>query len=386
MSDSVIFHPTTRHHSAAAALLDWYEKNQRQLPWRVKRGWAVEEQLPNPYHVWLSEIMLQQTTVATVRGYFEKFTTRWPTIGDLAAANRDDVMAAWAGLGYYARARNLHAAAVHITENCGGIFPSCEDELRKLSGVGAYTAAAIAAIAFGRRAVVVDGNIERVTARWDAINTPLPAAKPETYAVMDALTPSLGQDSGDFAQAMMDLAASICTPPRKTKNGLTKPSCTLCPLAPTCKTANNGAEYYPKKTAKLPRPDRYGIVLVVEDSGGNIVLERRRDQAMLGGLDVFPGSDWADGTAKQSQYPINPNTASAEVINIYGASGMVVLNENISHIFTHFRVILTVHHLTCRGVRPVLPDGFNWAQKTRLPDMALPTVMVKVARLAKILE
>ena len=387
--------PSARHDDAAAALLDWYDAHRRDLPWRAKDG-----ERSTPYHVWLSEIMLQQTTVATVAAYFEKFTSIWPTVHDLAKANRDDVMAAWAGLGYYARARNLHKAAIAVVEDFGGAFPNTEDGLRQLPGVGPYTAAAIAAIAFDQRAVVVDGNIERVTARWQMIEAPLPQAKAEIYAVMDALTPrkQTGHRSGDFAQAMMDLASSICLAPRKSQkksqSGLTEPLCMICPLHPTCRGAGNSPELYPKKKPKTPRPDRYGTVLVVEDNAGNIVLERRPDDGMLGGLDVFPGSGWADGSSQEKNYPILPESLAGQVLaqsnQVLGQAeqGQVmgrILNETVSHIFSHFRIILTLHHLKFDAEKPALPEGLIWADKAALPDRALPTVMVKVAKAARII-
>ena len=218
-----------RHHAATTALLSWYETHSRVLPWRAPAGSSAD-----PYAVWLSEIMLQQTTVATVKTYFNAFISRWPDVRALAAAPRDDVLAAWAGLGYYARARNLHAAAVTVAEQHDGRFPDTEAGLRALPGIGPYTAAAIAAIAFGRRAVVVDGNIERVTARWQDVQIPLPKAKPTLHAVMDALTPD--DRAGDFAQAMMDLGAMVCTPPRRQKadSARSLPDCASCPLHATC--------------------------------------------------------------------------------------------------------------------------------------------------------
>lgn len=381
--------PSQRHQDAAEAVLDWYDRHRRDLPWRAK-----PDQTPNPYHVWLSEIMLQQTTVATVKSYFAKFTQIWPHVTDLAKADRDDVMAAWAGLGYYARARNLHKTAIMISEEFGGNFPKHEDELRRLPGVGAYTAAAIAAIAFGQRAVVVDGNIERVTARWARVKTPLPIAKPELYQVMDALTPRDNPDAGkvsragDFAQALMDIGSAICTAPRKIKQGkmketLSKPDCGKCPLAETCASKNHDPQFFPYKKAKTPRPDRHGIAIILEDGGGNVAIQRRGDSGMLGGLDVFPSTAWADGSAKVKDYPITPDSIPDQLIKNFGLPK--ILNNQVEHIFTHFKVIIAVHSLKLDAVKPDLPEGLVWAEKTKLSSIALPTVMVKVARLAGLL-
>ncbi|MCE2516303.1 MAG: A/G-specific adenine glycosylase [Alphaproteobacteria bacterium] len=372
---------TPRHQAATTALLDWYDVHRRDLPWRARHG-----QRPNPYHVWLSEIMLQQTTVATVKSYFARFTERWPEVADLAAADRDEVMSAWAGLGYYARARNLHAAAKRVANDHGGAFPADEDGLRQLPGVGPYTAAAIAAIAFGQRAVVVDGNIERVTARWDAVTTPLPTARPELYRIMDALTPrgEQGSRAGDFAQAMMDLGSGLCTPPRKTKNGLSQPSCMICPLMGTCAASGKAPENFPVKKAKTPRPDRHGVALVIEDQGGHIALERRRDDGMLGGLYVFPGSGWADGSPKVADYPMTSDCGGGIMLDQFGHGE--TLNTRVEHIFSHFRVILTIQRLRIEAKKPPLPDGLHWVDRGELAAKALPTVMVKVARAAGLID
>jgi len=371
------------HQQASLALLDWYDQHHRDLPWRVPPQAIQSGQRPNPYHVWLSEIMLQQTTVPTVKSYFAAFTQRWKTVDDLAAASRDDVMAAWAGLGYYARARNLHRAAQIVSQDHGGIFPNTEAELLTLPGIGAYTAAAIAAIAFGRRAVVVDGNIERVTARWANVTKPLPKSKPDLYQVMAALTPD--HRAGDFAQAMMDLGAMICTPARRSGEGFSLPACADCPLQSTCATKGETAAALPRKAAKTPRPDRYGTALIITDQGGHVVLSRRPDQGMLGGLDVFPGSGWADGSKEITTYPIEAESAAGQMLARYDQQdgGQAVrLNQQAEHIFSHFRVVLTVEKIQLDAVTPPLPHGLRWEAIDRLPQLALPTVMVKVARLA----
>ena len=373
---------SNRYHIAQSALLAWYDLNHRSLPWRVNPLDLKNGQRPNPYHVWLSEIMLQQTTVATVKSYFEKFTNIWPSVQDLAAADRDDVMAAWAGLGYYARARNLHEAAKKITQDYGGQFPKTENALLLLPGIGAYTAAAIAAIAFGRRAVVVDGNIERVTARWDAIDTPLPQAKPQMYHVMDQLTPE--DRAGDFAQAMMDLGASLCTPARKSGANLTLPSCLICPLQSTCATTGEKAASLPRKMPKKKRPERHGLALIILDNAGHIAIERRPDQGLLGGLDVFPGSAWADGNAKTTQYDLD-KTAPLGVF-YHDAGGGERYNNSAEHIFTHFKALIDVEKLTLNRSKPDLPAGLRWVKVSDLSTLAMPTVMVKVAKIAQILN
>lgn len=370
-----------RYQNAQSALLDWYDRHHRDLPWRMPPDALKKGGRPNPYHVWLSEIMLQQTTVPTVKSYFAAFTQRWPKVTDLAAAHRDDVMAAWAGLGYYARARNLHKTAQIIAQDYDGVFPKGEKGLLELPGIGAYTAAAIAAIAFGQKAVVVDGNIERVVARWADLQTPLPKVKPDIYQVMSGLTPSLR--AGDFAQAMMDLGATVCTASRRSGEQLSPPSCLICPLQPTCATTGDAAAVLPRKLPKKKRPDRHGIALIITDGQGNIVLERRPDQGMLGGLDVFPGSSWADGSAAISDYPIMPESPIGQFRSLHGSGQK--LNQQAEHIFTHFRVILDIEKIEILDAKPQLPASMRWVAIADLPDLALPTVMVKTARLAGIM-
>ena len=377
-----------RFKAAQQALLDWYDVHHRDLPWRMPPDGYKKGLRPDPYHVWLSEIMLQQTTVPTVKSYFANITARWPKVTDLAAAPRDDVMAAWAGLGYYARARNLHITAQIIANDYDGVFPETEDELLKLPGVGGYTAAAIAAIAFGQPAVVVDGNIERVVARWADLQTPLPKVKPEVYTVMTGLTPH--KRAGDFAQAMMDLGSSICMASRKTgarkkENAktdahLTPPSCLICPLKPTCATTGEAAAVLPRKLPKKKRPDRRGTALIITDGTGQIIVERRPDQGMLGGLDVFPGSAWADGAAKISDYPITDDSPAGQFKSAHQTGQK--LNQQAEHIFSHFRIILDIEKIEIASAIKDLPANWRWVAIKDLPQMALPTVMVKTARLA----
>ncbi|MDE2579562.1 MAG: A/G-specific adenine glycosylase [Hyphomicrobiales bacterium] len=336
--------------SRTALLLAWYDKNARALPWRARGGAA-----PDPYAVWLSEVMLQQTTVAAVGPYFHKFMQRWPTVEALAGAPDAEVLAAWAGLGYYARARNLIACARSVAAR-GGRFPDTEEALRALPGVGAYTAAAVAAIAFGRRAVVVDGNVERVVARLFAIETLLPAAKPEMRARMDALTPR--KRAGDFAQAMMDLGATICTPRR--------PACALCPLNAQCAARQAGAqETYPRRPEKTERPRRKGAVFVAIREDGAVLLRNRPPKGLLGGMSEFPGSVWrADFEAETAEAPL--------------ALAWRRSMGEVAHVFTHFALSLTVFVARAPLDTPA-PDGARWTLPENLGQEALPSVMRKVA-------
>ena len=270
----------------AADLLGWYDRHARALPWRIGPADRAAGVRPDPYRVWLSEIMLQQTTVAAVKGYFDRFTTLWPDVGALAAAPDAAVMAEWAGLGYYARARNLLACAQAVAGQGG--FPDTEDGLRALPGIGRYTAAAVAAIAFDRPAVVVDGNVERVIARVFAVQAPLPGAKAELTARAAELTPA--SRPGDYAQAMMDLGATICTPRR--------PACGICPVRRHCAGQAQGiAADLPRKVAKAAKPTRQGTVFIARRADGAVLLETRPPRGLLGGMPGFPGSDWAESPA-----------------------------------------------------------------------------------------
>ncbi|MEQ1539299.1 MAG: A/G-specific adenine glycosylase [Sphingorhabdus sp.] len=337
----------------APALLDHYDRHARVLPWRALPG----EALPDPYRVWLSEIMLQQTTVAAVAPYFERFTAHWPDVAALAATDDAELMAAWAGLGYYARARNLLACARKVVADHNGQFPAEESALRALPGVGAYTAAAIAAIAFGNRAVVVDANVERVVARLFAITTPLPAARPAIRNACDQITPA--KRSGDFAQAMMDLGATICTP--------RTPNCPACPLTKYCQGHQRGiAETLPVKPTKAIKPARSGTAYWIERDD-KVWLVKRPDNGMLGGMRALPDDHWAARKDGDSVPPI--------------IADWHTLNETVGHVFTHFSLTLKIALTSSPIQQNVLGEGEWWPVKS-LDSAGLPTLFSKAAKLA----
>ena len=330
-------------------LLVWYDANARVLPWRERLGVKAD-----PYRVWLSEIMLQQTTVAAVKDYFIKFIRLWPTVFDLAAAETEDVMKAWAGLGYYARARNLHACSKAIA-SAGGVFPETLEGLQALPGIGPYTAGAIAAIAFDVPVAAVDGNVDRVVSRYYAIEEPLPASKPRIRALAQALVPQ--KRAGDFAQAMMDLGATICTPK--------SPSCGDCPWTDDCAGRMKGiAASLPLKATKQSVPTRYGHVYWIENARGDVLVRTRATRGLLGGMTEFPSSDWIDGKRMMFAAPFEADWKKL--------SGLV------EHTFTHFHLELTVWKTVV--AKPVLDGRFV---KTKvLATEALPSLMRKVAVLA----
>ena len=343
-----------RSKKLSATLLAWYDRHRRAMPWRALPG-----ETPDPYSVWLSEIMLQQTTVATVGPYFEKFVARWPKIENLAAANLDDVLHAWAGLGYYARARNLHKCAKIIALEHGGRFPDTEIELRKLPGIGPYTAAAVAAIAFGRTATVVDGNVERVIARLFAVKDPLPSSKVRLKKLAKKLTPDVR--CGDYAQAIMDLGATVCSP--------SNPACGICPWRKACDGHLLGcAAELPKKSPKKERPTRYGTAFWLIAKDDCVLLRRRPEAGLLGGMMEIPSSEWRD-----SAWP-NGETDGAPLID---ANWQIVRGE-VRHTFTHFTLKLRVMAARVEG-KPNL--GGVWCPPERFSDYALPTLMRKVVRL-----
>ncbi len=336
----------------ASHLLAWYDRHRRDLPWRARPGEAAD-----PYRVWLSEIMLQQTTVAAVGPYYARFLERFPTVEALAAAPTEAVMAAWAGLGYYARARNLHACAKAVAAL--GSFPDSETGLRELPGIGPYTAAAVAAIAFGRPLVAVDGNVERVVARLFAIDTPLPAAKPEIAAAARTLVDAdAAARASDFLQALFDLGATICTPAR--------PACALCPWRPPCRARAAGiAETLPRKAPKPVRPQRHGAHFWLEDAAGNVLLRRRPPRGLLGGMTELPGTAWRDAPWSEAEA-----LAQAPALARWAAVG------EVRHGFTHFE--LTIRLFAARLPR-IEADGFL-RPVTDLAEEALPSVMMKCVR------
>jgi A/G-specific adenine glycosylase len=354
--------------SRPALLLEWYDRHRRKLPWRPPAGERAD-----PYRVWLSEIMLQQTGVKTVGPYFEKFLARWPDVGALGRASLDDVLRMWAGLGYYSRARNLHACAVAVLRDHGGVFPDSEEGLRALPGIGPYTAAAIAAIAFGRRTMPVDGNIERVVSRLFAVEETLPHAKPLIQQLATSLLgPSRAGDeksragdeksrAGDSAQALMDLGASICTPK--------KPACALCPLNEDCVARTRGdPETFPRKLAKKTGALRRGAAFVVT-RGAELLVRTRPEKGLLGGMTEVPGSDWLAGQ--------DDNAALKQAPALQGIARWHRKTGVVTHVFTHFPLELVVYTAKAApGTRA--PAGMRWVPIATLADEALPNVMRKV--------
>jgi A/G-specific adenine glycosylase len=336
---------------ASALLLAWYDAHARDLPWRVLPAARAAGQRADPYRVWLSEVMLQQTTVAAVKGYFDRFTKAWPTVNALAAAEDASVMSAWAGLGYYARARNLLACARAVVDRHGGVFPDDPVALRALPGVGAYTAAAVAAIAFDRAETVVDGNVERVVARLFAVETPMPKAKPDLVRRAAAITPVLRP--GDHAQAMMDLGATVCTPRR--------PACMVCPLSGLCRAHALGlAADLPSKMPKPAKPERTGRVWIARREDGAVLVEQRPAKGLLGGMTGFPGDGW-DGEPGDSPLDLDWQSPG-----------------HVRHTFTHFHLTLQVH---C-GLAPMGANPMRGQFQPGFSADALPTLMRKAWDLA----
>lgn len=340
--------------TVSTTLLGWYDRHRRTLPWRTPAG-----RKPNAYGVWLSEIMLQQTTVTAVAPYYRDFMTRWPRLKDLAAAPLDTVLSAWAGLGYYARARNLHRCAQVLVSDHGGRFPETEAELLKLPGIGAYTAAAIAAIAFEKPATVVDGNVERVVARLFAVETPLPRAKPELRTLAAQLTPS--ERPGDFAQAMMDLGATICIPKR--------PRCLACPVSEICAARAAGiAEHLPRRIPKPERPTRRTVAFWISDPQGQVLLRRRPESGLLGGMMELPSTPW-----REEAWPDREARGAAPLdLSWRPLAGMV------RHTFTHFHLEAQVW--AGRTDRDDIEVEGRWVSLDGLADEALPSVMRKLIR------
>ena len=332
-------------------LLAWYDRHRRDLPWRAKPG-----EKPDPYHVWLSEIMLQQTTVVTVASYYRKFLELWPTVEALAAAPREEVLKAWAGLGYYARARNLHACAKVVADELGGRFPDSEAGLGALPGIGPYTAGAIAAIAFDRQAAAVDGNVERVMARLHAIETPLPEAKPLIRKLTAEMVPA--RRAGDFAQALMDLGATICTPKRL--------NCMICPWTEDCAGRQSGiADELPRRKAKAERPRRKGIAFWIERDDGKVLLRERPDKGLLGGMMEIPSTEWRGR--------IDHPEAEAPLAAVWVKTG-----KRVEHTFTHFHLDLEIWSARVPANTEVSDRRARWVHKRNLAGEALPSVMRKI--------
>jgi len=350
-----------RHSDASAGrpalLLEWYDRHRRRLPWRPLAGERAD-----PYRVWLSEIMLQQTGVKTVGPYFEKFVARWGDVDALGSASLDDVLRMWAGLGYYSRARNLHACAVAVRNDHGGVFPDSEEGLRALPGIGPYTASAIAAIAFGKRTMPVDGNIERVVSRLYAVEEPLPQAKPLIQQLAATLlADEVESRAGDSAQALMDLGSSICTPK--------KPACVLCPLNEDCLgRARGDQESFPRKAPKKTGALRRGAAFVVT-RGSELLVRSRPEKGLLGGMTEVPTSDWLAGQ--------HDKAALKQAPALKGATRWHRKAGVVTHVFTHFPLELAVH--TARvPARTRAPEGMRWVPIATLKDEALPNVMRKV--------
>lgn len=336
-------------------LLEWFDRHRRVMPWRALRG-----KLPNPYHVWLSEIMLQQTTVITVGPYFMKFIDKWPTVEKLAKAKIDDVLTAWAGLGYYARARNLHKCAVAVRE-AGGAFPQTIDELMELPGIGPYTAAAILSIAFDKPAVAVDGNVERVVSRFFAIEEPLPLSKDEIKAKAAKLAQG-NPRPGDFTQAFMELGATVCTP--------RNPKCGICPWQADCKGRKQGiAQDLPRKLPKTIKPVRYGKVFWVAGDDGTFLIEKRSAKGLYEGMYQLPTTEWVTDKAAVQKLP-SPHSIIAKNMDVV-----------VKHSFTHFDLVLEIWAgKLAKGKKHKIAGG-TWILPKQSTDFALPTLMKKAIRL-----
>ena len=344
--------PQGGRENESAALLPWYDRNRRILPWR-----AAPSETADPYRVWLSEIMLQQTTVKAVAPYFLRFVQRWPDVRSLAAAPLQDVLKAWAGLGYYARARNLHACAQAVVQKHAGAFPADENALESLPGIGRYTAAAIAAIAFDRRAMPVDGNIERIVARLFAVEEPLPAAKPAIRALAEMLTPA--RRPGDFAQALMDLGATICTQ---------RPACALCPLSEGCEARRRGdPKIFPFKAPKRTGKLRRGAAFFALRADGKVLLRSRPTKGLLGGMTEVPTTEWS------AEFDENAALAAAP----FAWAKWKKLRGSVSHVFTHFPLELCVYAARL-SANTQAPRGSRWVRLADLAGEALPSVMRKV--------
>ena len=335
-------------------LLAWYGKHQRVMPWRALKG-----KTPDPYHVWLSEIMLQQTTVVTVGPYFIKFLTKWPTVKALAKAKLDDVLTAWAGLGYYARARNLHKCAQAVTEQYGGKFPAAQEALLELPGIGPYTAAAISSIAFNQPAVAVDGNVERVVSRFFAIEEPLPASKEKLRAGAAQLAEG-NMHPGDFTQAFMELGATVCTP--------RKPKCGGCPWQKSCAAFKLGiAEELPRKMPKAKNPVRYGKVFWIQKKSGEFLIEKRTGKGLYEGMFQLPTTEWTKDKTEALPHRYDKKMSFKP------------LGATVRHTFTHFDLVLEIW--SAQPAKSFKASTGKFVSALEIEDYALPTLMQKVMKL-----
>lgn len=336
-------------------LLAWYDRHRRVLPWRALPGREAD-----PYHVWLSEVMLQQTTVPAVIPYFQKFLQKWPKIADLAAADAEDIMQNWAGLGYYARARNLHKCSKVVSEDLKGVFPDTQGELVKLPGIGDYTSAAITAIAFNKPANVVDGNVERVMARVFAVTDPVPDSKPMLKSLAGVMAEGETERPGDYAQALMDLGATVCTP--------SSPKCMICPVRDHCEGRRIGiAASLPARKAKTAKPQKHGFVYWVTDPKGRVLFERRPEKGMLGSTIGLPTSEWVEKTTDKVHLP---HFSASEKPNIL-----------VKHSFTHFDLDLHGAEASWDHHDPATISGYFWVEREKVQDLGVPTLFKKAVKL-----
>tara|TARA_B100001778_G_scaffold334804_1_gene347951 strand:- start:3488 stop:4573 length:1086 start_codon:yes stop_codon:yes gene_type:complete len=340
-----------------SSILHWYDRHHRTLPWRAPIGTK-----PNPYHVWLSEIMLQQTTVPTVIPYFLKFIGLWPSVKDMAAADQEDIMKEWAGLGYYARARNLHKCAQTVVNEYSGVFPNNYEALKQLPGIGDYTASAITSIAFDLPSTVVDGNVERIMSRVFKIETPFPEGKKQTKKFAKVLSENRDDRPSDYAQALMDLGSMICTP--------TSPKCTECPVLAQCNAYKAGkSALYPIKAPKKERPKRYGAVYWITDRQGNALFEKRPEKGLLGGMIALPTSSW-------ETEPKTPPT--------FKKFKLKPTKQHIKHVFTHFELRLDIYIAECSDLLSLpLQSSYTIYPIKEGVQLGLPTVFKKAYLLAK---
>ena len=337
--------------SHAVSLLDWYDCNARKLPWRAQPHSVISGEIPDPYHVWLSEIMLQQTTVKSVIPYFLKFISKWSNIFSLAEAKDEEIMEAWAGLGYYRRARNLIKCARFLVNNYNGIIPKTEKELLSLPGVGAYTCSAILSIAFNKKATVVDGNIERVISRLFVIREPLKASKKKIKSYAEELTPN--DRFGDYCQAMMDLGATICTPK--------KPKCSSCPLKNNCMGYKKGiAELLPITLRRSEKRSRYGFAFLAITRDNDFLTIRRPNEGLLGGMICFPCSEWLETKAEEFYPPFSAD--------------WIITGALVTHTFTHFKLNLRVVKAYIENA----PEGYQKNSLETFDTSSLPALMKKV--------